>query len=83
MRPIPHTSAYRPKSKLLKTDRAQRTIFRMGLAYARDNGPGVSGTEPERIARYWDLLYARTEIGYHRSYRNRPRGLWHTRQAGE
>ena len=29
MRPIPHTSAYRPESKLLETDRAQRTMFRI------------------------------------------------------
>ena len=30
MRPIPHASAYRPESKLLETDGAQQTMFRMG-----------------------------------------------------
>ena len=25
-------------------------MFRMGLVHAQDNGPGVSGTEPERTA---------------------------------
>ena len=59
MRPIPRTSAYRTNSKLLKTDRDRRTMFKMGAVHARDNGPGVSGTEPERTARYRDLLYAR------------------------
>ena len=44
---------------LLKIDGEWRTMFRMGPVHARDNGPGVSGTEPERTARYWDLLYAR------------------------
>ena len=44
---------------LLKTDGDRRTIFRMGHVHARDNGSGVSGTELERTARYWDLLYAR------------------------
>ena len=34
-------------------------MFRMGPVHARDNGPGVSGTEPERTARHRDLLYAR------------------------
>jgi len=48
-------------------------MFKMGYVHARDNGPGVSGSEPERTARYRDLLYARTGIGYHRSHRNRPR----------
>ena len=33
-------------------------MFRMGPMHARDNGPGVSGIEPERTARYRDLLYA-------------------------
>ena len=60
MPPISHTSAYRPDSKLLESDGAQRTIFRMGPVHARDNGPGVSGTELERTARYRDLLYAQT-----------------------
>ena len=44
---------------LLKIDRERRTMFRMGSVHARDNGPGVSGTESERTARYRDLLYAR------------------------
>jgi len=52
MRPIPHTSAYKIESKLLKTDGARRTIFRMGPVHAQDNGQGVSDTEPERTARY-------------------------------
>ena len=78
MYPIPHTSAYRPESKLLETDEDRRIMLRMGLVHARDNSKGVSGAEPERTARYRDLLYARKGIGCHRSYRNRPRGLWHT-----
>jgi len=52
MRPIPYTSTYRPESRLLKTDGAWRTMFRMGPVHARDNGPGVSGTEPKRTAKY-------------------------------
>jgi len=44
---------------LLKTDGDRRTMFRIGPVHARDNGPGVSGTEPERAARYRVLLYAR------------------------
>jgi len=44
---------------LVKTDEDQRTMFRMGRVHARDNGPGVSGTEPERTTRYRVLLYAR------------------------
>ena len=44
---------------LLKTDGDQRTMFKMGSMHARDNGPEVSGTKPERTARYRDLLYAR------------------------
>jgi len=68
MCPIPYTSSYRSKSKLLETDEARRTIFRMGPVRAWNNGPGVSGTEPERTARYRDLLYARIEIGCHRSH---------------
>ena len=44
---------------LLEIDREPRTMFRMGLVHARDNGPGVSGTELERTARHRDLLYAR------------------------
>ena len=83
MHPIPHTSAYRTESKLLETDGDRRTMFRMGLVRARDNGQGVSGTELERIARYQDLLYARIGIGCHRSHRNRLRSFWHTRQVGE
>ena len=62
MCPISHTSAYRPESKLLKTDGARRIMFRMGPVHARDNGPGVSNIEPERIARYRDLLYAITGL---------------------
>jgi len=62
MRPIPHISAYRPESKLLETDGARRTIFKMGLVHAWDNDPGVSGTEPERTARFRDLLYAQTGL---------------------
>ena len=34
-------------------------MFIMGPVHARDNGPGLSGTEPERTARHRDLLYAR------------------------
>ena len=37
---------------LLKIDWEWRTMFRMGPVHARDNGPGVSGTEPERTARH-------------------------------
>ena len=44
---------------LLKTDGDQRTMFRMDHVHAQDNGPRVSGTEPECTARYRDLLYAR------------------------
>ena len=33
MRPIPHIFTYRPESKLLKTDGAQRTMFRMVYEY--------------------------------------------------
>ena len=44
---------------LLKIDGERRTMFRMGPVHARDNGLGVSGTEPERTARHRDLLYAR------------------------
>ena len=83
MCPIPHTAAYRPESKLLETDGDRRTMLRMGAVHARDNDQGVSGTELERTARYRDLLYARIGIGCHDSHRNRPRGLWHNRQAGE
>jgi len=64
----------------LKTNGVRRTIFRIVSVHAQDNGLGVSGAELERSARYQDLLYARTVIGCHRSHRNRPRGLWHTRQ---
>ena len=56
---------------LLEIDGERRTMFRMGPVHARDNGPGVCGTEPERSARYQDLLYARTRIGCHRSRWNR------------
>ena len=42
----------------------------MGLVLALDNDNGVSVAEPERTARYQDLLYARTGVGYHRSCRN-------------
>ena len=44
---------------LLEIDGERRTMFRMGLVHTRDNGPEVSGTEPERTVRYRDLLYAR------------------------
>ena len=44
---------------LLETDGDQRTMFRMSPVHARDNGPGVSGTELERTARYLVLMYAR------------------------
>jgi len=44
---------------LLKIDGERRTMFRMGLVHARDNGPGVSGTEPESTTRYRNLLYVR------------------------
>ena len=49
-------------------------MFRMGPVHAWDNSPGASGAEPECTARYRDLLYARTGVGYRRSHRNRPRG---------
>ena len=48
-------------------------MFRMGPVHARDNGPGVSSAEPERTARYWDLLHTLTGIGYRRFHKNRPR----------
>jgi len=41
---------------LLKIDGDRRTMFKMGPVHARDNGPRVSGTEPERTAMYQDLL---------------------------
>ena len=44
---------------LLEIDGERRTMFKMGLVHARDNGPGISGTEPESNARYRYLLYAR------------------------
>ena len=44
---------------LLEIDGERRIMFRMGPVHTWDNGPGVSGTEPERTARYRDLLYAR------------------------
>jgi len=43
---------------LLKIDGERRTMFKVGPVHALDNGPGVSGTEPERTARYRDLLYS-------------------------
>ena len=55
MCPIPHAFAYRLESKLLETDGARRTMFRMGPVDAQDNGPEVSGTEPEHSARNWNL----------------------------
>ena len=73
MCPIPHTSAYRSKSKLLETDGDRRIMLKMGPVHDRDNGQGVSGTELERTARYRDLLYARIGVEYRRSCRNRPR----------
>jgi len=77
---ILHTSACRPKSKLLEIDGARQTMLKMGSVHARDNGLGVSSAESERTVRYRDLLYARTGIGCCRSHRNKPRSLWHTRQ---
>ena len=65
MPPISHTSVYRPDSKLLESDGYRRTMLRMGPVHARDNGQGVSSIEPERTARYRDLLYAQTGIGCH------------------
>jgi len=44
---------------LLEIDGERRTMFRVGLVLAQENGPGVSGTEPERTARYRVLPYAR------------------------
>jgi len=38
----------------LKADGDQRTMLRMGPVHARNNGQGVSGTEPECTARYRD-----------------------------
>ena len=43
---------------LLKIDGDRRTMFRMGLVHARNNGLGVSGTESEHSARHRNLLYA-------------------------
>ena len=57
----------------METDEVSRTMFRMGPVHARDNGPRVSGAEPECIARYRDLLYTRIGIGYCRFHRNWPR----------
>ena len=34
MCPIPHTSVYRPESKLLETDGDRRTMLRMGPVHA-------------------------------------------------
>ena len=48
-------------------------MFRIGPVFARDNDHGVSGVEPERIARHRDLLYAQIGVGYYRSHKNRPR----------
>ena len=48
-------------------------MFSIGPVYTRDNGPGVSGAEPEYTARYRDLLHARAGEGYHRSRTNIPR----------
>ena len=39
------------ESKLLKTDGARQTMFRMGPVHAWDNGAGVSGAEPKCNAR--------------------------------
>ena len=44
---------------LLEIDGERRTMFRMGPVHARDNGLGVSSTEPERTTKHWNLLYAR------------------------
>ena len=57
----------------LETDEVQRAMFRIGPVHARYNGLGVSGAELERTARYRDLSYARTGIGYRRSHRNNSR----------
>jgi len=45
----------------------------MGLVHAWDNGLGVSGAEVERTARYRDISYAQTWVGYRRSRGNKPR----------
>ena len=53
----------------------------MGLMHAQDNGPGVSGTEPECTARYRSyyipvgLNIARTGIEYHRSPKKYTQGI--------
>jgi len=44
---------------LLEIDGERQTMFRMSPVHARDNSPGVSGTELKRTARHRDLLYAR------------------------
>ena len=46
MCPISHTSAYRPESKLLKTDGDRRTMLRMGLYM-----PGVTIKEYPVLSR--------------------------------
>ena len=58
------------RSWLLEIDGERRTMFRMGPVHAWDNGPGVSGIEPECTARDWDLLYARRSLSI-RPNRNR------------
>ena len=72
---------------LLETNGDRRIMFRMCPVHAQDDGPGVFGTELEHIARYQDLLYARTSLiilpkrnRVYYSQRNRPRGLWRTLQ---
>ena len=45
----------------------------MGPVHTGDNGPGVSDVETECTAKYWDLLYARTRVGYRRSHKDRLR----------
>ena len=54
---------------LLETDGDRRTMFRMGPVHARDNGPGLSGTEPERTARH--RIYYMPEGLIIHPYRNR------------
>ena len=52
-------------------------MISMGPVHARDSSLGLSSAEPERTARYRDLLRARTGIAYCRSHKNRPRACGH------
>ena len=56
MCPIPHTSPYRPESKLLETDGDRLTMLRMGLVHARDKVkkyPILSGNVPLGTGTYY------------------------------